>query len=202
MKIQKGFTQHHFHKVIMSMLKIFNSRSKKKAKLRLLSESGAGFTLIETLVYIALFTIIIGGGMVAVYQIIESTNASYNHVILQEEANFLFRKINWALTGAVTVNVTSGTNPFDTLTVSKPGLSLIFTRDSGNNSLTLKKSTGPVIELNSGSISVLHLTFEDIPPSNGMLQGMTTNFTLETAQNGRPASQIFSTTKYLRPTTN
>jgi hypothetical protein len=54
-----------------------------------------GFTLIETLMYLALFTLIIGGGMLATYQIIESTTASYGHILLQEEGNFILRKIAW-----------------------------------------------------------------------------------------------------------
>ena len=38
--------------------------------------------------------------MVATYQIIQSTDASTNQIILQEEANFLLRKIDAAITGA------------------------------------------------------------------------------------------------------
>src|SRR4051812_4410040 len=65
--------------------------------------TNGGFTLIETLLYIGLFAIVIGGGMIATYQIIQSTEASKNHIILQEEANFLLRKVNWALAGATSV---------------------------------------------------------------------------------------------------
>ncbi len=54
-----------------------------------------GFTLIETLLYLALFTLIIGGGMTAAYQIIESTAAAQSHLILEEEGNFILRKIAW-----------------------------------------------------------------------------------------------------------
>lgn len=168
----------------------------------LIYESGAGFTLIEALVYIALFAIIIGGGMVAVYQIIESTNASYNHVILQEEANFLFRKINWALTGAERVESPSSNQ----LVISdKPGFPpLTFTQNG--DKLTLQRSTNAAVELNSGSIAVLgsSLSFTgiDITPTDGVFEGVTTIFTLETEQNGRQASQNFSTTKYLRAGSN
>ena len=54
-----------------------------------------GFTLIETLMYLALFALIIGGGMTATYQIIESTAGSASHILLQEEGNFILRKIAW-----------------------------------------------------------------------------------------------------------
>src|SRR3989338_5692599 len=93
---QKGFTQHHFRHTM---------------------KGGAGFTLLETLIYLFLFAIVIGGGMIAAYNIIEGTDAAYNHVVLQEEANFLFRKISWALTGATAISTPSATS----LSVTKTG---------------------------------------------------------------------------------
>ena len=65
-----------------------------------------GFTLIEALIYLALFALIIGGAMVAVYQIIESTNKTNGKVVIQEDVDFLLHKINWALNGATSVSVT------------------------------------------------------------------------------------------------
>ena len=53
----------------------------------------SGFTLIESIIYLSLLVIVVGGGVVAAYQVIQGTEATYNHVILQEEANFLFGKI-------------------------------------------------------------------------------------------------------------
>ena len=138
-----------------------------------------GFALIEMVVYIGLFSIVIGGGMVATYQIMESTNAGTSHVILQEEANFLLRKINWALTGAKIANP-SGT----TLNITKyDGTTYVFNLDSGN----LMLNGTP---LNSSSISVSELNFSS-PGTNGVK----TSFKLTTVQDGREASQTFSTTK-------
>ena len=51
-----------------------------------------GFTLIETMIYTALFSIIIGGGIVSAYQIITSTQGSSNQLISEQEADFLMRK--------------------------------------------------------------------------------------------------------------
>jgi len=144
-----------------------------------------GFTLIETLLYLALFAIVIGGGMIAAYNIIEATSSNTNHVILQEEANFLLRKIDWALTGAKTVNP-SGTN----LTITKyDGTSVAFSYNSTTKTLQLNSTP-----LNSSNISLTGLTFTPTSPGTGV----TTRFTLTTAQNGRLATQIFSATKYVR----
>jgi len=144
----------------------------------------AGFTLIEAIIYIALFSIVIGGGIVTTYALVQSTDNGANHVILQEEANFLLRKVNWALTGA-----TSFTNG-STLSVVKDGTTLIFDLNSGDMRIT---KSGVTTLLNSSSITVSNLTFSAIGTN-----GVKTSFRLTTVQNGRNINQDFSTTKYLR----
>lgn len=153
-----------------------------------------GFTLIETIIYLALFAIIIGGGMLATYQIIEDTNATQNHIIVQEEANFLFRKIDWALTGATAVSA-NGSN----LTISKPisGILTPLTFNFSGNNLTLQRNSGAPLVLNSSSIAVTAVLFTKTTGLSGAPASITTDFTLTSAQNGRPATQSFSFTKML-----
>jgi len=60
-KLKKGFTQHHFHSMIINMFANFITIKKHKRKFRLFSESGAGITLVEIAVVIfivALFSTI------------------------------------------------------------------------------------------------------------------------------------------------
>lgn len=165
-----------------------------------------GFTLLETLIYLVLFVIVIGGGMVAVYNVIESTNASYNHVILQEEANFLFRKIDWALTGldgssAITTPSTCSPAPCTStdLVVTKDSTQLSFALSGGQ--LTLQKASGTPVTLNASRITVWLTTsiplFERII-TTGKPDAIKVNFTLLTVNNGRAATGDFTFTKYLR----
>jgi len=152
-----------------------------------------GFTLIETLIYLALFTIIIGGGMVATYQIIQSSAAGTNHVIMEEEANFLLRKMNWALVGASSIPAVSATHLEITNTTGTYSFNLCGTN------LTIETGAGKTcgntpITLNASSISITSLTFQKTPAGNGI----TVNFTLKTMQDGKPVTENFSTTKYLR----
>ena len=152
-----------------------------------------GFTLIETIIYLALFAMIIGGGMVAAYQIIEASFAAHNHIALQEEANFLIHKIDWVLTGATVINVSS-----DTLTVTKSisGTATALTLTLSLNKLTLQRNLEPASQLNSGSIKVDALSFAKTTGQNNGPDTITTTFTLSTSQNGRAASQTFFVTHY------
>lgn len=161
-----------------------------------------GFTLLETIIYLALFTIIIGGGMVATHNIIEGTSASYNHIVLQEEANFLFRKIGSALNGALGIEVPSP-QMLHIIISPTPGVPKNGVSVNGTD-MTLWKNIGSTVPppseivLNSASITVSGVSFIDIPTQNGKPQGVIIAFTLTTAQHGRIATQNFSTTKYLR----
>jgi len=148
-----------------------------------------GFTLIETIIYIALFAIIIGGGLATTLQIIEATNAAQNHVILQNEANFIFRKLDWAMTGATGIYPNDPDN--NELQVAKDSTSLLF--DASDNSNITLNGTG----LNSSSIQISNVEFKKFQ-TTGEPDSITVTFTMTTNQNGKSATEDFSYTKYLR----
>lgn len=156
--------------------------------------NSAGFTLVETLIYIALFSIVIGGGMVAAYEIMQGTQAGNNQVILQEEANFIYRKINWALTGASSVNVTSNSLSL-TKNINGTSTNLIFNYASPN--LNVERPPEVADYLNSESISVTNLVFARVIEA-GKPDKINVDFTLETEQGGRNYTQNFLYVKYLR----
>jgi type II secretory pathway pseudopilin PulG len=140
--------------------------------------SSKGFTLIEILVYMGLFAIIIGGGMVAVYQIIESTNKTTEKVIIQEDANFMLRKLDWALTGATEVTATP-----TTLTVTNYETSLVFNLASDN--MTLNSA-----QLNSSFVDVAQVSGVNVFTYDSTAKKVDVIFTV----NG----QRFDQTRYLR----
>jgi len=138
-----------------------------------------------------LFSIIIGGSLVAVYQIIKSTDASVNHIILQNEANFIFRKINWALS---TANQVNSLNTYS-LDVIKDNEEVITLWQSQGN-IYIKRGTEDSLILNSSSVAVNLLSFTIIQDEN-QNNLLKVNFILTTAQNGKQASQSFSTNFYI-----
>ena len=70
----------------------------------LVLRNSKGFTLIETLIYIALFTILVGTAFATAYQLIQGTDILNTKTVNQEEVNFVLRKINWALGDVSTIN--------------------------------------------------------------------------------------------------
>lgn len=79
-----------------------------------------GFTLIEVIIYIALFGFIISAGVFSAFNIFTST-AQVDMAAKQEiELNFIYKKIEWALGG----DITNPTNEFSDNSI------LAFTRDN------------------------------------------------------------------------
>ena len=60
---------------------------------------GAGFTLIETIIYIALVAFLIGGGVIAAYAVIQGSGRASDAEALQEEGQFVVSGV-WLLRGS------------------------------------------------------------------------------------------------------
>lgn len=67
-----------------------------------------GFILIEMIIYAGLFSILMSGLIVTAYQLSASSSSLELKVVVQEEMNFVLRKMDWLLAGASDINVASG----------------------------------------------------------------------------------------------
>ena len=78
-----------------------------------------GFTLIEIIIYVALLSLTIGFILAGVYQILDSKTGVLARTSVEEEANFLMKKIKWAMTGVDAVNQPTAGATSTTLSVNK-----------------------------------------------------------------------------------
>src|SRR6185503_14666830 len=100
--------------------------------LSLTSMSKRGFTLIETIVYLALFSILMTGIISSVYLLFENGDRNQTKAMLQEEKEYLLGKINWSLSGVQTVTPSSSFSA-NTLNVVKYDGSPVTLALSGTN---------------------------------------------------------------------
>ena len=157
-----------------------------------------GFTLIETLVYLALYVIIIGGGLTCVYSLFESSARNETAAMVEEEGDYLAGKIDSALSNATSViaPLTSGT----TLIVSYADASTLTIMKSGTH-IALQRNSTAVSVLNNSHVSITTLAFTHvIPKSDGVNpESVSVVFTLSaTTSDGHVLSRDFSTLRYLR----
>jgi prepilin-type N-terminal cleavage/methylation domain-containing protein len=149
----------------------------------------SGFTLIEVVIYLALFGIMFSGAVVASYSILESSGKNQTRAMMQEEGEFLLAKINWAVSNAQTATVPEGGRLVtDTVEFDQDG-----------NSLVLKRNTDPGVELNNSAVSVKNLSFVDISATSNGVKGISYKFDLESnSPNGAILTSNFASTAYLR----
>lgn len=162
-----------------------------------------GFTLIEALVYLSLFAILMGGAVVAAYNLFEAAERGATHVMLQEETDFLLAKVAWTLSGASGVTAPAAGATGSALTVAKWDTSLgspfVLAR-SGNN-LTLTRGTGAAALLNNTNVEVRSIAFKHIEGAGDGINPDSVETVITTAArtpNGFLLTKTATTTSYLR----
>jgi type II secretory pathway component PulJ len=156
-----------------------------------------GFTLIETLVYLALYSIIALGMLSAVYSLIESSFRNETVAMVEEEGDYLTAKIDATLSDATSIQ--SPTASGDTLSVVESDGSNVTVKSNASGIL-LQEGSAPFQTLNNSNVSIVGLTFvHSIDEENGgNIQSVLASFTLfSTTSDGHALSREFSTTKYL-----
>jgi len=136
-------------------------------------KKNAGFTLIETILYIGLLGILIGGGMIGVYNILEGTGRTRNTMYREQEAYFITRKIDAVISEANSITEPSEGFESDQLTVQVSGPQTI-TIDLLDEQIRLIRG-GNIYELNDKVAPATALNFDWSDASSTM----TTTFTLD-----------------------
>jgi len=128
----------------------------------------SGFTLLETVVYIALLAILIGGGMVGVFNILEGSGRTRQSMYREQEAYFITRKIDAVISEVEGSGISIP--QFDVLQTSEARITI----DGGTEQITLERG-GNTYPLNDMLVPVTALNFEKNDASNTLV----TTFTLD-----------------------
>ena len=156
-----------------------------------------GFTLIETLVYLALYTIIVGGVLASVYSMFESSAHNETVAMLEEEGDYLAAMIDWVLSEAVSIQ--SPIHSGNLLSVTHSDGSTVGISSPGAY-IRIQENTAPKQTLNNSNVSVILLMFvHTLATSNGYNpESVLVSFTLlATTSDGHVLSRDFSVLKYL-----
>lgn len=161
------------------------------------------FTLIETIIYLGLFGILMGGAVVAAYNLFEASHRAQTHALVQAESDFLIAKVQWVLSGVRSVTTPAAGTPGSTLTVAKWDTSLgdpMRIALSGTN-MTLQRGTGPEVVLNNSNVRITSLVFTHTSATGDGLNPESVNARITlTAQapTGSPVTRTVETTMYIR----
>jgi type II secretory pathway pseudopilin PulG len=171
-------------------------------KIKTPNKNIAGFTLIETIIYIGLFGIIFSGIFSSMYPIFTNASRLTSHVAAEGETAFIIAKINYALKASITDSQSSITSPAEntnghSLILSHHGdVKFIFAENETNDyciapltchTLTLKENeSGQALPLNTQRVTIENFTVTHVAPSGGMPRYLDITFTA----NGIPMGPI------------
>ncbi|MDP1689246.1 MAG: prepilin-type N-terminal cleavage/methylation domain-containing protein [bacterium] len=125
-----------------------------------------GFTLIETIIYIALLGLIMGGTLTAVFQLLESGVSLNYKTVVHSEVNFVLRKINWAFSNA---SYATRINPQFLQIYRYDGTEIDFCLDSSNPSKKIIKIRRGVV----GPLVCTDVAFVPLTTSNVLVNDLT-----------------------------
>ncbi len=156
-----------------------------------------GFTIIETIIYIALFSILLSGGFVTAFQLLQGSDVLAGKSTVQSEGNFVLEKISWAMSGVKSIDYPTSLPDSDKLRIVRhDGIQVDICLD-GTKIRMQEVGIGSLISCNlllytitSDNVSVSNLKFHYIPQTGSSLAGITVNMTI----NGKD----FTATKYIR----
>lgn len=162
-----------------------------------------GFTLIEVLIYLALFSILMGGAVIAAYSLFDSSLKVGTRTMLQEESDFMLAKIDWVMSGAKAVTAPAAGVTGSSLTVAKWDTSLgdpmSVTQTGGQ--LFLTRGTNAAVVLNNTNTTVASVVFNHIEGSGDgtVPEGVETVLTISAyTPTGITVTRVATSTSYLR----
>lgn len=135
----------------------------------------------ETMIYIALFSVLIGGAVVSAYHVLQGGSRNQQAVEVQQEGTFINRKVNWEIAKANSAQVVSGA------LVLEPGH--VVVKESAGR-VTLTRASGSEYPLNAESLTVSGTTFTVTGGTGGAPTSVRMNYSIK----GTP----FVLARYLR----
>ncbi len=124
-----------------------------------------GFTLLEVIIYLTLFSLLMTGILQTVFVVLETTATYQKKIAVIAESTFLNRKFTWVLAGATEVNVVSST----TVVITRPDLGsdspLTLTADGGG--WLLKRGSAEADSLTSVELVISEVDITMVTGASG-----------------------------------
>jgi hypothetical protein len=144
----------------------------------------------ETILYIALFSILIGGATIAVYSLSEGAEKNDVQAILLEEGHFLLRKVGTIIKHSQAIISPAENSTYPSFSAMADGVPILIESSEDRILIKIPGGTEP---LTGNLVHANNLTFSRVTDATG--DTVTFQFTLSTlTPQGSSVSQIFSET--------
>ena len=130
------------------------------------SATKRGFSLLETIIYVALFGILMAGILGSVYPLLTGSERTSARVIREGESAFIIRKINTVLSSATAVTTPTAGNSGGTLVVASSTDSFTFAQSG--TSITYRENGGTILPLTNDRVLIMNFSATHTAPTNGI----------------------------------
>jgi prepilin-type N-terminal cleavage/methylation domain-containing protein len=132
-----------------------------------------GFTLIEILIYMTLFSLLLGSAFLTAYSLIASSDQLSSQATTVEEGNFVLRKLDWALSDvADVVAITDTTLLIHKYYFAQKMLVLIKYNDA-SSSIMMQTDVDELVPITSNGVKVSDLIVQLSPTTITVSPGKT-----------------------------
>jgi prepilin-type N-terminal cleavage/methylation domain-containing protein len=153
----------------------------------------SGFTLIEVMIYLALYSMLFTGAISGVYALSASAARDRTAAMIDEEGSFLLAKTEWILSDASQIDVPLTEGP--ELVVTDSDGTVVHVGISGGD-IYLRTNSAESETLSNTDVTIHDLIFAR---SGSSTQPLTESFMLSaTTSDGQVLARDFTTTVFLR----
>lgn len=137
-----------------------------------------GFTLIETIIYVALYALLLSGLLSSMWPFLSGAASVNAKVVVEGESAFAIRKINTILASS-TASITTPTAGLagNVLTVTEYNGDT-FTVATSGNAFTVQKNSGALVPFSADRVVVSLFVVKHVAPTNGLPRYVEYSFTL------------------------
>lgn len=161
-----------------------------------------GFTLIETVLYVALLAIFMTGALIGSYNLVTSASRTSSSALAQEEGAFVEKKLEWAMAGMTSTPTVGGSGCSGTLTISKTGAPapIKFKLDTTANAVAVcEDSACTYLPITSSNVAATCFSVSSIPANGTGPSGVSVTFNLkQLTQAATPRTYTYAVTHYVR----
>jgi len=159
-----------------------------------------GFALVDIVIYIALFSVLIGGVSISAYSLFKSTNQNHTRIMILEEGNFLLAKISWIVSQSkmITIPAISATSTMLSIVPSDTSLGpSVDIKKLGTGIILRRKNISYILSNSNVMVSQVVFTRKSLNEEN-TLGSVQSEFTLSArAPDGSVVTSDFSTIDYI-----
>lgn len=152
-----------------------------------------GFTLIETLLYALIVSVVIGAMMLVLFSMLENRQTATSRLELTDTVSFVEQKLTWAIRGATSISLPAAGAKGSILVLTRDvnGTPTQLTFDLNNHAIRMQRGSADPVPLTNDWVSVASLGFETYSYSTNVGEYIRVKSTLASTAAEHVATQSF-----------